>query len=354
MAGKSGSRDARKLGAYILPGGVSDPRPAIEQARAADELGLGTIWLSERWGTKDVPVIFGALSQTTSTVKLGSGTTHFQDRHPLILASTAAALQSFSDGRFLLGVGKLTPGLWEGAGVPDATNAVLADTADIIRRLLRGETVSYDGPAGRFPELRLMGVLDVPPPPILITAIGPKTLDVAGRHFDGAILHAFLTPEAVKRSVERIRVAAANAGREPNDVRIYGMVVVASDLSVEQESRIVAARAVTYFDTDPLGSIIFEANRWDKAPLMALRSHPLVTALGGQYADFGLTPDQRVEVGKTIPEEWLRETSAIGTPEACAARLHEFLDAGADELILHGSTPDMLAPVIEAFVAARR
>ncbi len=271
-------RDARRLGGYILPGGVSDPRPAIEQARAADELGLGTIWLSERWGAKDVPVIFGALSQTTRSVRLGAGTMHFQDRHPLVLASTAAALQSFSDGRFLMGVGKLIPRMWAAAGVPDATNAVLADTADIVRRLLRGETVSYDGPAGHFPELRLMGALDVPPPPILITAIGPKTLAVAGSRFDGAILHAFLTPDAVRRSVEHVRAAAADAGRNPDDVRIYGMVVVASDLPAEQESRIVAARAVTYFDSDPLGSVIFEANGWDKAPLMALRSHPLVAA----------------------------------------------------------------------------
>jgi alkanesulfonate monooxygenase SsuD/methylene tetrahydromethanopterin reductase-like flavin-dependent oxidoreductase (luciferase family) len=87
-------------------------------------------------------------------------------------------------------------------------------------------------------------------------------------------------------------------------------------------------------------------------PLEALRTHPLIVALEGGYADFGLTPEQRVEVGRTIPQDWLDATSAVGSPEACAARLHEFLAAGADELVLHASTPDMLGPVVEAFTQA--
>ena len=56
---------------------------------------------------------------------------------------------------------------------------------------------------------------------------------------------------------------------------------------------------------------------------------------------------------RTVPQEGLDATSAGGTPGECAARLHEFLDAGADELILHASPPDMLGPVVDAFTAAR-
>jgi 5,10-methylenetetrahydromethanopterin reductase len=349
----SATRDTSVLGAYLLPGNALDPRPAFEQARAAEELGLGTIWLSERWGAKDLPVLFGALSQVTTKPKLAAGTLHFQDRHPLLLASTAATLQAISDGRFVMGVGKAATAFWHAVGLPQATNELMSDSASIVRRLLRGETVTYDGPAGSFPGIRLM---QVPPgieaPPILLAAIGPRTLDVAGRDFDGVILHPFLTPDAVRRSAERVRAAAEAAGRDPASVRIVGSVVVASDLPQDVQDEIILARVVTYIDNEPNGTLIIDANDWDRDVLAALRNHPLIQQLDG-YADMHLPMEQRIEVGRILPEKWLRDAAAIGTPEECARKIHAFLDAGADEMILHGSTPDMLQPVVQAFTATR-
>ena len=50
------------LGAYVLPGRVSDPRAAIGEAKTIEHLGLGTVWISERYGTKDLGVLTGAIS----------------------------------------------------------------------------------------------------------------------------------------------------------------------------------------------------------------------------------------------------------------------------------------------------
>src|ERR1700761_9651023 len=97
---------AAALGAYVLPGRVPDPRPAIAQARAAEELGLGTIWLSERWGTKDFAVLAGALSQVTTSAKIASGITHFGVRHPAVLGSMAMTMQGLTGGRVVRGVGR--------------------------------------------------------------------------------------------------------------------------------------------------------------------------------------------------------------------------------------------------------
>src|ERR1700761_8308300 len=146
---------ARALGAYVLPGRVPDPRPAIAQARAAEELGLGTVWVSERWGTKDFGVLAGALSQVTSKAKIASGITHFGVRHPAVLASMAMTMQGLSGGRLVLGVGRAVAGLWRAVGLPPVTNQILIDSADIFRRLCQGDKVSYDGPAGKFPAMRL-------------------------------------------------------------------------------------------------------------------------------------------------------------------------------------------------------
>ena len=220
--------EGTRLGAYILPGRVPDPRPAVPQARAAEEAGLGSVWLSERWGTKDLGVITGAVGATTERIRIAAGITQFLVRNPAILASLAMTAQGLTGGRFMLGFGRSVPALYKALGLPAVNNQIMIDYADMMRRLFRGEKVSYDGPAGRFPALRLADVPDVPPPPMNLAAIGPKTLALAGAHFDGVLLHPFLTPEAVGRAAAQVREGAERAGRDPSSVTVWATVVTAS------------------------------------------------------------------------------------------------------------------------------
>jgi 5,10-methylenetetrahydromethanopterin reductase len=331
----------------VLPGRVADPRPAIEQARKAEELGLGTVWLSERWGTKDFAVLAGALGQVTSKAKIAAGITHFGVRHPAVLASMAMTAQGLTGGRLVLGFGRSVAAMWKAVGLPPATNQALADSADILRRLCHGDKVSYDGPAGRFPAMRLSDLPDVPPPPLVLAAIGPRTLTLAGTHFDGVLLHPFLTPDAVDRSVRTVRDAAEDAGRDPASVRVYATVITASGLSPEEEAAVVGGRAVTYFQIPGFGEQLAGVNGWDPAPLKELREHPQVSGIKGA-ADFVRTRDQLTEAATVLPAEWLDSAAAVGTPDKCVARFHDYFAAGADELVLHGSTPDQLPAVIAA------
>jgi 5,10-methylenetetrahydromethanopterin reductase len=336
------------LGAYTLPGRVADPRPAIGQAQMAEHLGLGTIWIAERYGTKDVGVLGGAIAQATSNVRIGTGISHFLFRHPLSLASMATTLQALSDGRFMLGVGRSVAPAWRAAGLPQMTNRILRDLADIHRRLVRGEKVTYDGPAGSFPRLRLGDVPDVAPPPLLLAAIGPNTLDLAGANFDGVILHPFLTVDAVRRSADRVRASAAAAGRDPGDVRVVATVVTAPDLTADEELSIVGGRAVTYFQIPDFGELLAGANGWDLGVLDTLRSHPMLAQVRGA-ADSVFTKDQLGEVSRVLPAEWFDEGAAVGSAGHCAHRLREYLDAGADEILVHGAVPELLGPTVQHF-----
>lgn len=237
----------------MLPGRVSDPRPAIGQAKTAEHLGLGTIWISERYGSKDLGVLAGAIAQATIQPRIASGISHFLFRHPLSMASMAMTAQAISGGRFLFGVGRSVAPMWKAVGLPTMTTAVLEDCADMYRRLCKGERVRYDGPAGRFPSLRLGDLPDVTPPPIYLAAIGPNTLDLAGRCFDGVIFHPFLTVEAVRRSAEQVRSAAERAGRDPASVRVVATVVTAPDLPIGEEEAVIGGRAVTYYQIPSFG-----------------------------------------------------------------------------------------------------
>jgi probable F420-dependent oxidoreductase len=333
------------LGAYVLPGRVTDPGAVVSQAEAAERLGLRTVWLSERWGTKDLGVIAGALSQVTTSIRIASGITHLQSRHPALLASLAMTAQALSGGRFILGVGRSVDAMWTAVGLPRSTNASIVDHADIFRRLCSGEKVRYEGPAGTYPSLRLIDVPNQPVPPLVFAAIGPKGLELAGRHFDGVLLHPFLTPAAVRRSVDLVRAAERTAGRPKGSVRVYATVVVACELPAEEELAVVGARAVTYYQIPGFGERLAAVNGWDPEPLARLRSHPLLAGIRGA-ADSVLTREDLVEVASVLPAAWTGDAAAIGSARACHSMFERYREAGADELVLHGSTPDRLGPLL--------
>src|SRR5277367_5424869 len=143
------------LNSYILPGRVSAPLLGIEQAKLAEQLGVGGVVLSERWESKELASVVGALTQVTSRVKLIAGLTHFGTRHPLVLAGMGATIQSLSKGRFVLGFGRGVPPAFRKLGIPVIQNDGMADYASILRRLWAGETISYRGPAGDYPDMQL-------------------------------------------------------------------------------------------------------------------------------------------------------------------------------------------------------
>jgi probable F420-dependent oxidoreductase len=338
----------RALGTYVLPGGVTDSRAAIGQAHAAERIGLTTLWISERLGFRDLGVVAGAIGQATTTVRIGSAVTPFQIRHPVVLASLASTLQSLTRGRFLLGLGR--GGSWlTGLGVvPTAPAELVIDMASVLRRLWAGQTVTYHGPAGHYPAMRLQGLPQVVPPPLLMAALGPRSLRLAGQHFDGVILPAFLTPHAVEQMAGTVRDAAAAAHRDPRDVRVYATVITITSPTPD-DLDILAGRAVTYLQPPVHGERILHLNGWDLAPLTRLRAHPLIAGLGDTLADQAYSPKDLAQVGQLIPQHWLTSSTAAGSPSFCAERLSEYLEAGADELILHGTPPDRLEPAVTAY-----
>ena len=345
---KTNKGDRSRLGAYLLPGRIKDPTEGIKQALRGEELGLGTLWLSERWGNKDVGAICGALSQVTPSTYIAAGTTHFLTRHPVVLASMAMTLQSLSSGKFILGIGRGVPEMFQPIGLPNISFKHLIDSLSIHKQLCNGETVNYEGILGKYSDMQLKDLPDIKQPPVILGAIGPKALKVAGTYFDGAILHPFLTTEGVHRCSKIVKDAAAKAGKDPNKIKIYATVVLASDLTSDKEEEIVGGRAVSYLQNQSYADILVDFNGWDQNILRDLWDHPLLKNLKSN-ADQTFTNKELVEVSRILPREWLLSGGAVGTKEHCASRLVDYLESGADNIIIHGSTPDKLAPTIESF-----
>lgn len=335
------------LNSYILPGHAADARVGLTQAREGERLGLSGIFLSERWETKELGAVMGALSQVTSRIKLVAGLTHFGTRHPLVLAGMSATMQTLSGGRFVLGFGRGVPSQFAKLGINVLNNQGMADYVSILRQLWAGKTVTYNGPAGDYPALQLAHVCDNPPP-IIMGATGPKTLAMAGAHFDGIVLHPFLTIEGVARSVKIVRDAAREAGRDPAAIRIYSIVVTSPDtLPAALRANILEARAVSYFMHRELGAPIIAMNGWDEAPMNRLVETGLARLDYGT-ADLNETRRRMAEAVAMLPPEWLTSGAAVGSVDHCIKRLREYLDAGADEILLHGTTPDQQGDIVAA------
>lgn len=340
-----------ELGCYGLAGHSATPGDLMGEARLAEELGLGSMFLSERFATKDAGVLAGAAIAATSTLGIGTAATNHNTRHPLITATMAATAHRMSGGRYAFGLGRGFGLLFDLMGVPKVTSAQIEDSIGIYRRLWHGEAVTgHDGPAGEFPYLNQDSSFDENIP-VMVMAIGDKTLELAGRVADAVVLHTFLSDETLSRSVATIRDSAERAGRDPASVRIWSVLAIVED-SIPQEARLrkLVGRLATYLQG--YGEVLVTANGWDPADLDRFRNDPLVQGYPGAFDAIGTVEQLTYLRDEVLPPLWLA-ASATGSADSCAKRVLDQFEAGADSVILHGATPAELAPVIEAWSAIR-
>jgi 5,10-methylenetetrahydromethanopterin reductase len=340
-----------ELGCYGLAGHTADPRDLLDEVRAAEALGLGSVFLSERFNVKDAGVLAGAAAAVSTRIGIGTAATNHNTRHPLVTATMATSVHRLSGGRYALGLGRGFDLLFDVMGVPRVTGAQLEDAIGIYRTLWSGGSVAgHDGPAGAFPYLSQDSSFDERIP-VLMMAIGRRTLELAGRIADGVVLHTFLTDETLARAVETVRASAEQAGRDPASVRVWAVLgTVEESVPEELALRKTVGRLATYLQG--YGQVLVEANGWSAGDLARFRADPLVSGYPGAFDAIGTTEQLTYLRDEVIPAEWLA-ASATGSAERCADRVADQLAAGADSVILHGATPAELAPVVEAWSRVR-
>ena len=78
-----------ELGFYTLAGHSDSPRDLVDEVRMAEELGLGSVFISERFNLKDAPTLCGAAAAITEHIGIATAATNHNTRHPLVTASFA-------------------------------------------------------------------------------------------------------------------------------------------------------------------------------------------------------------------------------------------------------------------------
>ncbi|MGH8977136.1 MAG: TIGR03857 family LLM class F420-dependent oxidoreductase [Acidimicrobiia bacterium] len=339
-----------EIGFYTLAGAPQSPAELLDEVDTAETLGLGSAFISERFNIKEAATLSGAVGARSRTLGIATAATNHNTRHPIVTASYATTMHRLTDGRFTLGLGRGIAPLFDAYGMPRITTAQLEDFVELLRRLFHGEVVmGHDGPAGRFPVLHLDASFDEDIP-IGFVAFGPNSLAFAGRAVDMVVLHTFFTDETTQRCVNAVRDAATAAGRGPASVRIWSCYATVHDgLPEPLRLKKTVGRLATYLQG--YGDLLVETNRWDPDVLKRFRADPVVSSVPGAI-DAKADTDTLEHIATLLPDAWL-EPAATGTPARCAERVLRQFDLGVDGVIMHGATPNELAPVVEAYRAIR-
>jgi 5,10-methylenetetrahydromethanopterin reductase len=343
-----------EFGYYALPGHALDPRTLPEELTTGERLGLGSVWLSERLNTKSVEVCSGVAAALTTRMGIASGLmSNMPLRNPLVSAAYASTMSKLTGDRFALGIGRGVNALADRTGTPRLTFRLMNDYIDVMRRLWRGETVSHDGPAGRFEGLALGAELETPPP-IIAAAMGDQTARWAGRVCDGVVFNSLWSAKAVANSAEMVRQGAEEAGRNPAEVRIWTVLVTACDVPRDVMLATIIRRMNTYLYIPGMFEDLCQVNGWDPAPLPKLRAALAeidTTSATGVVGDEATTRDhtQLERLAAMYPEEWIAEGNAVGDPEQALRAVRDRLDAGADGILFHGTHPADLATLLTAW-----
>jgi G6PDH family F420-dependent oxidoreductase len=201
------------------------PEVLIEHAVMAEAAGFDMVVVSEHfhpWVDDNSAAGFAfstiaGMAQATTRISFTTGvTTPLFRYHPGVVAQAAATLDRISGGRFNLGVG-LGENINEGPLGYDfpaykERNARMTEALEIMRRLLDGEKLTYDGDYYRTDRAKLYSPPIQAHLPILMAAGGPKSAQLAGRLSDGVITSVKDPATTASEVIEPLRAAATEAG----------------------------------------------------------------------------------------------------------------------------------------------
>ena len=257
--------------------------------------------------------------------RLGIGVTDVSRRNPAVTAQAAAAVHLLTRGRAILGIGTGARTSNEPYGVEWSKPVARFEEAIATIRALwnsGGELVSRDSPF--FPLHN--SAFGLPPyrgtwPAVWIAARGPRMLRAAGRYADGWFPAAvMLTAKDYAAGLEKVRVAASDAGRDPMSITPACMFFVMTGRSRDEVDEALGSHAMKAF------ALNASAEKWARHGA----SHPLGDDFTGAQDIIPQALDEQTVLSLTadVPPTLLKECVVTGTPDDVIEQVAEWRDHG--------------------------
>jgi 5,10-methylenetetrahydromethanopterin reductase len=264
----------------------------VADAVAAEAAGFTSIWVPQLPNDFDALTAVALMAGATTRIELGTAVMPIQSRHPVAMAQQALSTQAVCEGRFTLGLGPSHHWI-----VDDMLGLPYERPAHLVRDYIEVLNSAFAGPGAvdvendSFRVHNPLDITDITPTPILVAALAPVMLRIAGEHASGTILWMADERAIGDHIAPRVTKAAEEAGR-PRPRIVAGIpVVLCSDDEVD------AARA--------------KAN----------------VVLG--HAEYSPNYERLLEQGDATD---VGDLLAAGDESAVVARLQSFLDAGATDV----------------------
>lgn len=210
------------------------------EARFAADAGFDSFWVSQIFGVDPIVALAAIADECEQFSEVGTSVVPIYGRHPLALAAQARTAQDALGGRFTLGIGPSHAVVVEHL-LGQSYDRPFTYTKEFISALgplLRGEAASVDGD-----EVTAHGALSIEAEPVavLLAAMGPKMLELAGAQTAGTSLGAPVGPNTIASHIAPIiNQAAADAGRPPPRIKGFPLFAVTDRPEVAREAAIKA------------------------------------------------------------------------------------------------------------------
>ncbi|MCU1353402.1 MAG: putative F420-dependent oxidoreductase, Rv3093c family [Acidimicrobiales bacterium] len=183
------------------------PQVAVSTAQRAEALGYRSFWTAETTGPEAFSLL-AAAGAAAPSLDLGTGVLALQLRTPMVVAMGAATLQALQPDRdILIGIGISSPVVtqrWHSAAYGDRPLERVREYVTLVKQCLSGERVDFSGDFYQVKGFRLGVRLGDRKPKVVVGALNPKMLRLAGEVADGVLLN-YLPASHVPWSVEQVR-----------------------------------------------------------------------------------------------------------------------------------------------------
>lgn len=298
----------------ISSDGRDAPSELDEKVAAAESGGASTFWFANHLFLRD-PVALAAL-MLSRTKRMGAALMAVSPltQHPVQVAMAAATLDENFPGRVTLCLGVGAPADLKGIGI-DGSKPLKAmrEALVVIRDLLAGDTVRFQGETFRVDNRRLVSGRPIP---LVLAASGPQMLELAGAEADGVLISAGSSVQFVERTLETV-----HRGAKGRKVRTHALVYSAVD-NTEKAANDRLRRTLAILLRGP----------HHKANLDAAGS-----VLDQEALNNAVLAEDWGRAQSMITDEIAGRHAASGSPDQVKRRLAAYHAAGLDEIIIAGA-----------------
>jgi len=213
--------------ASVLLMGQHAPDELADLVDLSEEAGYDVFWYADERFFRDAYIGLTMAALRTRRIQLGPLVTDPYSRHPAMTAAAIASLAELAPGRVLLGLGAGGSGFQQMGLERRRPLVAVREATELLRRLLGGEKLTYQGEVIQLKE----GSLDFRPAgpvPIYIGTSGRRMLKLAGAIADGVCIGSYASDRALRAALSYIRDGAEEAGRDPASLDVIARV----DLSI--------------------------------------------------------------------------------------------------------------------------